>query len=211
MFFAFDGIDGAGKSTQIARFVAYLRDNGHDVVVCRDPGGTRLGEQVREILLSPSDVPIDVRTETLLYMASRAQLVNEVIAPALANGQTVVCDRYVSANVAYQGFGGGLPPSEIVSIGHFATAHEVPDMIFVLDLDAELASQRMLRERDRIESRGIEYFRRVRSGFLSLPEIWPGPIAIIDAAQSEDLVHQQIIEASRKVERASVASKRGAS
>lgn len=212
MFFAFDGIDGAGKSTQIERFVDFLERQGHRVLVCRDPGGTILGERIREILLAPSDVSIDMRAETLLYMASRAQLVSEVIAPALARGQAVVCDRYISANIAYQGYGGGLSASEILSIGRFATDGLIPDMTFILDLDAEVASQRLARERDRIELRGIEYFRRVRDGFLQLRDSWPGRVAIIDATLDSDQVHRQIVSAASEIrDWSSMSSERGAS
>ncbi|MEZ6108829.1 MAG: dTMP kinase [Pirellulaceae bacterium] len=195
MFFAFDGIDGAGKSTQIERLVGYLRSRDRSVVVCRDPGGTALGEQVRKLLLDHSDMEIGVRAETLLYMASRAQLVSEVIEPALRRGDTVISDRFISANVAYQGFGGGMEADRIVSIGQWATAGIMPDLLFVLDLDAPAAAARLLREKDRIESRGLEYFERVRDGFLRLPDLWPGRVVVIDARLSADEVHDRVLQA----------------
>src|SRR3954452_23253261 len=122
VFFSFDGIDGAGKSTQVRLFEEALRKQGYDVVVCRDPGSTPLGERVRELLLASDDAtPISRRAEMLLYMAARAQLVDEVIGPALAAGKVVVADRYLLANVVYQGHAGGLKPEDVWQVGLVAT------------------------------------------------------------------------------------------
>src|SRR6186713_2549405 len=127
MFFSFDGVDGAGKSTQMERFCLWLRQQGHEFVTCRDPGSTQLGERLRSILLEKSATPIDRRAEMLLYMASRAQLVEEVIRPALAAGKTVVCDRFLLANVVYQGHAGGLDVSSLWQVGAVATDGLSPD------------------------------------------------------------------------------------
>ncbi len=198
MFFVFDGIDGAGKSTQIARFVRWLEAAGRTVVECRDPGGTALGERIRELLLVPSPLPIASRAETLLYMASRAQLVTETIAPALAAGKTVVSDRFVSANVAYQAFGSGMPLDELLAVADFAVGATLPDLIFVLDLDVETAATRVGPSPDRIEARGNDYFRRVRDGFLALESIWPGRVATIDARADADEVHRRVVAAAER-------------
>lgn len=205
MFFVFDGIDGAGKSTQIARFVRWLQAAGRTVVECRDPGGTELGERIRDLLLVPSSLPIASRAETLLYMASRAQLVTETIAPALAAGKTVVSDRFVSANVAYQSFGSGMPLEELLAVADFAVGTTVPDLIFVLDLDVETAATRVGSTPDRIEARGSDYFRRVRDGFLALESIWPGRVVTIDARADADEVHRRVVAAAERYLHASTA------
>jgi dTMP kinase len=166
MFFSFDGIDGAGKSTQVGLLQARLRERGYDVVVCRDPGSTVLGERIREVLLSRDGPPIDRRSEMLLYMAARSQLVAEVIRPALESGKIVVADRYLLANVVYQGHAGGLSAGEIWEVGRVATQGLMPDCVFLLDMPPEGASGRMNRPLDRMESQGDEYRRRLRSGFL---------------------------------------------
>src|SRR6476620_11347193 len=140
MFFSFDGIDGVGKSTQMRLFEEALRRHGLDVVICRDPGSTPLGEQVRDILLtSDSSTPIGRRSEMLLYMAARAQLVDQVIRPALEAGRVVVSDRYLLANAMYQGHAGGLDPKQIWQVGRFATDGILPDCVFVLAMPVEAA------------------------------------------------------------------------
>ena len=166
MFFSFDGIDGAGKSTQVGLLEDALRGRGLEVVSCRDPGSTPLGERIREVLLANDGVPIGRRGEMLLYMASRAQLVQDVIRPVLEAGKVVVADRYLLANVVYQGHAGGLDPTEIWQVGRVATQGLMPDCVFLLDLPPEGASGRMNRPLDRMESQGDEYRRRLRSGFL---------------------------------------------
>src|SRR3954468_2995531 len=157
MFFSFDGVDGAGKSTQMERFCLWLRQAGHEFITCRDPGSTQLGERLRSILLEKSTTPIDRRAEMLLYMASRAQLVEEVIRPALAAGKTVVCDRYLLANIVYQGHAGGLAVEDVRHVGAIATGGVAPDCTFLLDMNPAAALQRMGSQLDRIERRGNAY------------------------------------------------------
>jgi len=167
MFFSFDGIDGVGKTTQMQLFCQWLADQGHDVVTCRDPGSTPLGERVREILLtSGDDTPIGARSEMLLYMAARAQLVEQVIRPALSTGKTVVSDRYLLANVVYQGYAGGLDVGEVRDVGRVATGGLMPDCTFLLDMSPTAALLRMGAELDRVESRGDAYREQLRAGFL---------------------------------------------
>ena len=132
MFLSIDGGDGTGKSTQVELLGAWLREQGHEVVACRDPGSTPLGEAVRGILLDRHDLHIDRRSEMLLYMAARAQMVEEVIRPALAEGKTVLCDRYLLANVVYQGYGGGLDVATLWEVGRVATGGLMPDLTIVL-------------------------------------------------------------------------------
>ena len=166
MFISLDGIDGAGKSTQIELLKSWLIERGHRVACFRDPGATKLGESIREILLHREDIPLAMTAEMLLYMASRAQLVDEQIKPALSDGQAVICDRFLLANVVYQGSAGGLNIDELWSIGRVATGGLAPDVTIVLDLDAEVARQRLGKSQDRLEKRGLKYFQAVRKGFL---------------------------------------------
>src|SRR5947209_20490442 len=143
MSFSFDGLDGTGKSTQIQLLADALRAEGRQVVTCRDPGGTPLGERLRAILLDHHDLAIHRRSEMLLYMASRAALVEEVIRPALAAGKTVISDRYVLANVVYQGHAGGLSPDEVWRVGEVTVAGIMPRLVFLLDMPAEQAAHRI--------------------------------------------------------------------
>lgn len=140
MFFSIEGGDGVGKSTQIQQFCDWLESQGHDVVTCRDPGSTPLGEAIRELLLNRHDLSIHRRSEMLLYMAARAQLVEEVIRPALAAGKTVVSDRYLLSNVVYQGHAGGLDVDTLWRVGEIAADHVAPDLILALDLPSAAAA-----------------------------------------------------------------------
>ncbi|TVS15423.1 MAG: dTMP kinase [Planctomycetaceae bacterium] len=191
MFFSFDGIDGTGKSTQMDLFAQFLRDGGHDVLTCRDPGGTMLGERLREILLHKAEIPLGGRAEMLLYMASRAQLVEEVIQPALRQEREVVCDRFLLANVVYQGHAGGLQVSELWQVGRVATGGTQPDLTFVLDMPVDAAAQRITGQLDRMESRGLDYMDRVRRGFLA-EAARRDDVVVIDADREIAEIHDQI-------------------
>src|SRR3954465_14439557 len=149
MFCSFDGVDGVGKSTQIRLLEEALNARGGEVVTCRDPGGTPLGERLREILLDHHGISIHRRSEMLLYMASRAQLVEEVIRPALAAGKAVISDRYLLANVVYQGHAGGLKAEEVWRVGEVVVAGVMPRLTFLLDMPATRAAQRIKRAADR--------------------------------------------------------------
>ena len=157
MFLSFDGVDGVGKSTQIELFCRWLEQRGHVVVTCRDPGSTELGEALREIVLQAFETPIHRTSEMLLYMASRAQLVAQVVRPALAAGSVVVSDRFLLANVVYQGYAGGLDVDALWQVGEVATGGLHPDLTFVLDMDVPAAQRRMDRVPDRMEAQGLEY------------------------------------------------------
>jgi dTMP kinase len=198
MFFSFDGIDGVGKSTQMGLFVDWLQGCGFDVVTCRDPGGTQLGEKLRQILLEKSATPICRRAEMLLYMASRAQLVDQVIQPALQEGKVVVSDRYLLANVVYQGHAGGLPVSDLWQVGDVAVDRVEPAQIFVLDMDVADAVKRMNREPDRIESQGHAYMEAVRRGFLAEADR-RAEIVVIDAARDIESIQADIRTAAEAV------------
>ena len=194
MFFSFDGLDGVGKTTQLRLFCQWLDAHGRTPVVCRDPGSTPLGERVREILLtSGEETPIAPRTEMLLYMAARAQLVDEVIRPALAAGQTVVSDRFLLANIVYQGHAGGLDVASVRTVGQVATAGVAPDCTFLLDMDPSTAHARIDRELDRMERRGDEFRRQLRDGFLAEAKQMGASVNVVDASRAIDAVHDEIL------------------
>lgn len=201
MFFSFDGVDGTGKSTQIRLLAEAMRQRGRDVVTCRDPGSTALGERLREILLHHHATPIHRRSEMLLYMASRAQLVEEVIRPSLAAGKVVISDRYLLANVVYQAHGGGLSPDEVWRVGEVTVAGVMPRLVLLLDMPAERAASRIQREHDRMESQGLEYLERVRQGFLTEAARLGPNVAVIDADRPIEAIHAEALAA---VERALV-------
>jgi dTMP kinase len=180
-FIALDGMDGAGKSSQLAALVAWLRSSGRTVVTCRDPGSTPTGDAIRAILLDRHDLHVSPTAEMLLYMAARAQLVAEVVRPALDRGEWIVSDRYLLANVVYQGHAGGLDPEVIRRVGAVATGGIMPDLVLVLDVDLETAARRLSRPLDKLENRGDDYRRRLRAGFLAEASRAPDAIAVIDA------------------------------
>lgn len=199
-FFSFDGVDGVGKSTQLALFCRWLTVRGHEPVVCRDPGSTSLGEKIRSLLLDHDEATaIDPRSEMLLYMAARAQLVDEVIRPALASGKTVVSDRFLLANVVYQGYAGGIPVEEVRAVGAVAVAGTSPDCTFLLDMCPSASRNRFDRPLDRIESRGDEYRSLLRQGFLSEAKAGRYGIRVIDADRSIEAVHEEICRIAESV------------
>lgn len=194
-FVVLEGPDGSGKSTQANLLADWLRHRGRTVVSCRDPGGTGLGDLLRNVLLNRHDLVCGLRAEMLLYMASRAQMVQEVIQPALAANQTVVCDRFLLSNVVYQGYAGGLLPEEIWEVGRVATAGVTPDLTLVLDLPYEVGSNRIQnRVRDRIESRAKDYHDRVRQGYLDASRLRANleRIAVLDASSHPSSVAERI-------------------
>jgi dTMP kinase len=190
VFITLEGPDGSGKSSLLARLAAALRDAGCDVVATREPGSTPFGEQVRRLVLD-TDPPIDRtgRADALLFAASRAQHVAEVIRPALARGAVVVCDRYADSSLAYQGAGSGVPIDELRVVQHFATGGLVPDLTLLLDLPVEAGLRRKAAEITRFEAfQDLAYHERVRAAFLGFAADEPGRYAVIDATGDEDAV-----------------------
>lgn len=193
MFFCLDGVDGGGKSTQVRMLCDWLQARGQRTLSLRDPGATRLGEALRDILLHRQEIPLTMTAEMLLYMASRAQLVQEIIRPALDMGTIVICDRFLLANVVYQGSAGGIDVAAIWQVGEVATGGLTPDMTFVLDLDVTTALSRIERGLDRLESRGVKYMEKVREGFVQQAGRLGDRVKIIDASQPSDVVHAAIV------------------
>ena len=192
VFISLDGVDGGGKSTQVRLLAEYLRTLGHDVITLRDPGGTKLGEALREILLHRQEIPLTGTAEMLLYMASRAELVAECIRPALESGKSVITDRFLLANVVYQGCAGELNPMQIWQVGEIATGGLQPDLTIVLDIDVKKALGRIERGFDRLESRGAEYMEKVRRGFLEQVSHFGTRAVVINANAEIEAVQTRI-------------------
>ena len=197
-FIAFDGPDGSGKSTQLSRFVAWCAKNNLAVKEVREPGGTLIGEQIRKILLDPENEGMTLPCEMLLYMASRAQLVQQEIVPAMERGELVVADRFLSATLAYQGEAGGLPVAWIQQVAEVAISGCFPDLTIILDVDARTAAGRLSQDLDRMEQKGSEFHNKVREGFLAQARSQPDKYCVIDATNDEPTVEQEIQEAVKK-------------
>jgi dTMP kinase len=190
-FISLDGLDGTGKTTQCRLLADWLAGQGVEVVTSRDPGGTRLGEAVRDILLGHQH-DITPTAEALLFMASRAELVGRVIRPALDAGRWVVSDRFLLANVVYQSHAGGLNADDLWAVGRFATGGLEPDLTLVLDMPREQADARRGRAADRMERRTADYHERVRIGFLTEARRRPESVRVIDAAPPVEAVQEAI-------------------
>jgi dTMP kinase len=194
---ALEGIDGAGKSVQCRLLADWLRGRGYAVTQCADPGGTPLGDELRGVVLG-ARWEMSRMAEALLFMASRAELLNRVIRPALARGEAVVSDRFLLSNVVYQGRAGGLDPAELWRLGLFAAGGLQPDLSIVLELPVEKAAGRRKPQEDRIESRGAAHQEAVRQGFLIEARERPDRIVVVDAARSVEAVAADV---AREVER----------
>lgn len=201
MFITFEGSDGSGKSTQIRLTAEWFAERRCDVVLCRDPGSTGLGNAVREILLNRTDLKIESVTEMLLFMAARAQMVQEVIRPALQQRKIVLCDRFILSNYVYQGYAGTVPLESLRNVGKITTDGIEPDLGIVLDIPYE-KSMRRLENRtqiknekpDRMESKGERYHKRVRQGFLELAAQDPLRYVVLDASKDVQAVQDSIRE-----------------
>ena len=190
IFITFEGIEGSGKTTQAERLATAL---GPDVVLTREPGGTHISEQIRDIFLTAD--AITPMTELLLIAAARTQHVDERIRPALHANRTVICDRFIDATVAYQGYRGGIDLSFIHQLNHIATGGLTPDITFILDLPPEIGLSRQEQGavvRDRLDKESLESHRKVREGYLSVANANPHRIKLIDATQSPDAIHAEV-------------------
>lgn len=193
MLIVFEGIDGSGKSTQLKKLADWFRERERQVDCFRDPGSTRLGNQIREWLLGDHDLPIHPRAEMMLFSTARTQLVEECLRPALQQRRVVLLDRYIFSTVVYQGYAGELDPRAIWTVNRIATNSLMPDLTLVFDLPVDKALARLGKSLDRMESRGAEYFERVRAGFLQEAEQWPTSVEVLDADRSEDELHQDVL------------------
>ncbi|MHC4159888.1 MAG: dTMP kinase [Planctomycetota bacterium] len=214
-FIALDGPDGCGKTTQLELLAEYLNNEGIEIVKTHDPGGTKIGDQIRHFLKYGAKGTMDVHTETMLFMASRAQLVAEVIKPAIEKNKTVLCDRFISSTCAYQG-SSGYPVEKIIELGKFAVGDVWPNLTIIIDIPAEEGLERTGRKPrqrsisnhkdanqshlfentapDRFDSRTLEYHRKVRKWFLKIGEYYPGIVKVVDATGDIETVHKKITD-----------------
>lgn len=199
LFITFEGPDGSGKTTQIKRLANFLQQEQIPFIITREPGGTRISDLIRGILLNPEHQEMKNETEVLLYAASRAQHIHEKVIPALEEGKIVLCDRFVDASIAYQGYGLGIDIETIEQINRFATSQLEPDRTYLFDLAPEEGRKRMLlrlgeqvTNLDRIEQKTLEYHKRVREGFHALGEKHKQRMTVVDGAQTIDAISEQI-------------------
>ena len=202
LFISFEGIDGCGKSTQADLLRSYLESKGEQVELLREPGGTALSEQIREILLNPNNEKMDPSTESILLSASRAQLTREIIIPALERGNVVICDRYADSTLAYQGYGRGINLEWLEKLNAFATAGLKPDITLLVDLPVDEALNRMQSKSfDRIEMEGIEFLDKVRSGYLELTDRFSKRYFMIDGMETIEEMSKKIINKIEEIRR----------
>ncbi len=195
-----DGPDGGGKTTQTRLLVAYLRSRRVPLIKIREPGSTRIGEKIRKIILDPAFKDMSIRTEVFLYMACRAQLIEEIIKPALKKGKVVLCERFLSSSIAYQGRAGGLGEDNIKKVGRLATDRIEPDMTIILDIASAAGLKRVRHRRggkkkrklDRIEARKLAFHRKVRSSFLKMARLNPAKVKLVNAAGPRPQVQAQV-------------------
>lgn len=197
LFITFEGPEGSGKSTQIRLLREALTQRGLAVVATREPGGTRIGNAIRSLLLDPAHTEMSPRAETLLFQAARAQIVDEVIRPALAAGQVVLCDRYADSTLAYQGYGHGQTLAPLQQLGDYATGGLTPAVTIYLDIDVRAGLERKragaAEEWNRMENHALAFHQRVRTGYLALATADPARWLVIDAAQPVASIHAQIL------------------
>ena len=186
-FITLEGSEGSGKSTQAGLILDYLKSKKVPVMLLREPGGVKISENIRKLLLDVHNTGMGDECETLLYMAARAQMVKEILEPQLKAGKIVLCDRFLDSTIAYQGYGNGIDIKTIVQLGLFATKGFAPDLTILFDIHPEKGLSRAGDKKDRIESRPLEYHNRVRNGYLDLSKQYPARLKVInvDAAKEE--------------------------
>jgi len=197
-FITFEGSEGSGKSTQSKLLYHYLKKKGYSVIYLREPGGTKISEKIRSILLDPANKSMLPACEMLLYMAARAQVVNEIIKPALAKNKIVICDRFLDSTIAYQGYGLGIDINFIKIVGGFVADGIKPDLTIFLDLPVKRGLQVCGQVKDRIEQRSLEYFSRVRAGYLKLAAFESRRIKIIKVESTKNQTHEKIRQLAAK-------------
>lgn len=194
-FITIEGIEGAGKSTQLAFIKQYLEQHNKNVVVTREPGGTALSEQIRELLLTPMPEAMAVDTELLLMFAGRAEHVAKVIRPALQRGDWVLCDRFTDATFAYQGGGRGIEQQRIQQLLEWTLGDLRPDLTLLFDLSVELGQERVKKRNqaiDRFEQEKVDFFQRIRDSYLSIASKEPGRVSVIDSSQTIEAIEQEL-------------------
>jgi dTMP kinase len=198
LFITLEGADGCGKTTQLNLLKEYLTSRGYEIVVTREPGGKGLGEKLREILLN-YDGEVSDRCEAFLYLADRAQNIDTIIKPAINSGKIVLCDRHTDSSVAYQGYGREQNIDNINMLNELAVNGVHPDLTIVFDIDTETSMARVGAEKDRLESAGIEFHKRVRNGYLEIAKKNPQRIKVVDASQTIEDVQRDVIKIVEEV------------
>lgn len=201
IFITIEGVDGSGKTTQINLLYTYLKSINRETIITREPGGTKLGEKIRALILDKNNDDISYMTEALLYTASRAQIVEEIILPALKSNKIVICDRFVDSSLVYQGVARGLGIEKIAQINEYALNGLVPDITFYLDIDPKLSILRKLNQSnlDRIENENLEFHNKVYEGYKRIVQMYPKRIFKLDATQSKEDLHIQILNILKKI------------
>ena len=193
LFITFEGTDGCGKTTQIEMLKDYFEKQGRTVLLTREPGAKGLGTKLREILLN-YDGEVSPVCESFLFLADRAQHVDTIIKPAVARGEIVLCDRHTDSTVAYQGYGRELDIEQIKMLNNIATSSLKPDLTFIFDIDIDTAQKRVGKNKDRMESAGIEFFKRVRNGYLEIAKQEPERVKVLDGSKSIETIHNELLE-----------------
>lgn len=201
LFITMEGPDGSGKSTQIDLLRDYLSGKGYDIIVCREPGGTKISEAIRQVILNKDFTEMGYMTEMLLYAAARAQLVEEVIRPALEEGKIVICDRFVESSAVYQGIGRGMGIDLVYEVNRYAIGDTMPDLTIMIDIDAQTGISRKKKqaELDRMEREAMDFHERVAEGYRKIAEQHPDRIEKIDGRGSIEDIHRQITAAVDKI------------
>ena len=192
LFITFEGCDGCGKTTQLELLAKFLEEKGYDVVVTREPGAKGLGTKLREILLN-YDGEVSSNCESFLFLADRAQHIDTLVKPAITEGKIVLCDRHIDSTVAYQGYGRGIDLEQINYLNNLATSGLKPDLTLLFDVDTETSMQRVGKNKDRMESAGIEFQEKVRHGYLTLAKEEPKRIRIFDSRKTIEQLHQEVL------------------
>lgn len=202
-FIVFEGPDGSGKTTQLKLLAQKLVEFGYDVVTTREPGGTKISEDIRNILLDVKNIEMHSKTEAFLYASARAQHVEELIKPALKAGKMVLCDRFTDSTIAYQGYGRNLDKEFLTDINKLATGGLKPDLTIILDLDPLLAKERIRKNRealeDRIEQEKLDFHQRVRQGFLKLAQENPQKYLVIDGTLACEEIAQKVLDEVERI------------
>ncbi|MCM1265129.1 MAG: dTMP kinase [Candidatus Gastranaerophilales bacterium] len=192
LFITFEGTDGCGKTTQIELLKKYYEEKGRTVLVTREPGAKGLGVKLREILLN-YDGEVSPNCESFLFLADRAQHIDTIIKPAIQRGEIVLCDRHTDSTVAYQGYGRGLDLEQIKMLNNIATSGLKPDITFVFDIDTDTAEKRIGAQKDRMESAGLEFFKRVRQGYLEIAKQEPERVKVLDGTKTIEEIHNKLV------------------
>lgn len=192
LFITFEGCDGCGKTTQLELLAQYLQEHGYSVLTTREPGAKGLGTKLREILLN-YDGEVSSNCESFLFLADRAQHIDNIVKPAINAGKIVLCDRHIDSTIAYQGYGRGIDRERLAYLNDLATSGLKPDLTLLFDVDTETSMQRVGKNKDRMESAGIEFQEKVRRGYLELAKSEPNRIKVLDSRKSIEQLHQEVL------------------